>query len=345
MADVTIENQNLPSVENQSPQLSSQYIENKLLSLAKKVSVTATQIISTKTGNKFDEKKQSLPEFLIKAKDIIQEAQSKEQLKKDIDDFRVVINSYRTIFTNFLCPIQLITGVMLKRLKELCNNDFLVEAKKMFPDLSVKTRENYMNAADILDYPELRKYVTIGLTPLYRLSNVIKKKKVNPDSIHVVAELFKDIAKNETISEEAYDLAVNYIILKEEIEKYCTINPDIYYEMFKLGFDLIPKDAAFIAKANKGDGEFANKYFSNILAFGQDREKAMHVTLGLKEGEKVEKFLAAKSFPFDRAVSILGETADKIITSKSSLKKDQLESLKNLIDKLNNIYQNSKGEN
>lgn len=188
-------------------------------------------------------------------------------------------------------PIQIIYGIFFNRLKTLVRKNNLGSVTQYmdenFPTISARRRQYYMFAAQILDIdiPGVEKYFPAGIYAIYQIMKIYKDKKygITKNNFDPILNAF--IVMDESFSPTETDyprMARYYIFLERTLNEI--VDNDLYYKLFKSGYNIRKIDEDNIKKIIKTDEnkrlELTNIYIDNLLKYNHNTTKAYDATMG-----------------------------------------------------------------
>jgi len=227
---------------------------------------------------------------------------NKNVLIDEIKDALYKVRTMEDISKVIPLPLQLILGLMLLRLKSICSKnkgEFGRICHENFGLISQKSRNNYMNAARLLSYNNIEKYLTCELTIQYRISELFKKKDKNgkpildKDADNPILEAFLEISNGEAPDERDFDRVAGYVTFWKVFSIVYKFNFDKqrFHDLFKSSYSISKGDFSVVEKhglkkIGRGkysivDKDFVNKYVDAILKNYVNRDLAL-VALGIK---------------------------------------------------------------
>lgn len=309
---------------------------------------------------KLDEFEQNAESFFIYTRDEINNyyGNDKETLIEDINRYTDKLVIIEQVHQLGPLPVQIIYGLMLQKLYKIVKEGEFVETiKKLRPRISKSTAYNYMDAAEIVNYPGNERAYTSGLVTLYKLAGLYAKGTIptkNYDGIiSKFKELIEDINPDEfegKEKEDIYDLITNYVVSIEIDFQQFPPKKEVMQSLFKIRYKIRPADIRRI-RINSLDlkakglikpvvnANFVNEYFSAVIKHDGDSKEAYDDIMGVINNNKKQIEDKTKIAKMSVAIATLKQTVDFFIDNNKNLSKHDYIDLKNVMEKLNTLVQ------
>jgi hypothetical protein len=286
---------------------------------------------------------------------------NKNVLIDEIKDALYKVRTMEDISKVIPLPLQLILGLMLLRLKSICSKnkgEFGRICHENFGLISQKSRNNYMNAARLLSYNNIEKYLTCELTIQYRISELFKKKDKNgkpildKDADNPILEAFLEISNGEAPDERDFDRVAGYVTFWKVFSIVYKFNFDKqrFHDLFKSSYSISKGDFSVVEKhglkkIGRGkysivDKDFVNKYIDAILKNHVNRELALD-SLGIKPKKQLSLSTPMKNKEnFSITVTKMLEITKDYAENSTKINQDDYNNIQKIKEYISVIEQN-----
>ena len=206
-----------------------------------------------------------------------------------------------------LFPYEIILGLYFTALKDMLGKGkFGPYCSTYFEYITPRTRQNYMQAAKIIQYQGMEKYYYFGISLIYKISKILDsneeyKKIADPLAAEIKKLRIKEIKGQEDATKADIKQAVNVVFFDkvEMPKKLSKQTKDLLYNMWDSGLELKDSDILFIKK-NKLENDEIQEYFS-LLKRGNAERKV------------VRDIILAKKIPQPNKLDKIGENTPLIV--------------------------------
>lgn len=258
----------------------------------------------------------------------------------------------------FDVPFEILLGLMLLNIKNQSKDNFKYLIEKNLLGMNIRSCENYMKTAKIIDYPELYKYLAAGSMTIRRIVDIITSKEGKrkySKCKDAIAYAFSVISKEKSLCDGDYARMAQYVAFYHTKFKKQAKKDDLYYDLYKTGYKITNTDANFICSlsytnnANSKNGKSFNpniltKYIVNLLTYELNRDLAKQACIsGVQAQASQIKQSETRITEFNTGIESLIETIDYINKNNNNFKIDneRKEATKQLIDALSALYKKS----
>ena len=191
-------------------------------------------------------------------------------------------------------PYQICYGLMLNRLKEIIKQNklgnFTEIVSPLLQGISIRTCQNYMLAAKIVDLVGMEKYYCAGITVIYKFMRLYGDNAFPHDTSDPVMHAFRQLFKNGFEDSHDYGRIVQYVVYlhKDILSLKVSVDYDLLYTLFLGGFDINKKDIANIKRYKDSYQNFTNLYLSELIKNDHNRERAIDAIVGANLQKKIQ---------------------------------------------------------
>ena len=219
-----------------------------------------------------DFKDLSMEGFFLQVKKILDTIDDVDMIKSMMKENIKELLGLNALVNLLSFPAQMLYGLMFNRLKDLikekASGNFTQLMNEAFPQIPMRTRQNYMLAAQILEFSNLslEKYYAAGISILYRLAKILKNKKykITNDNIDPILNAFQILNRDFVPMEDDYQRMVVYYVFWEE-SLSSIVDPDLYFDLFKSNYKIKQLDVKRMKKNYPDITEFPNKYIKFFI--------------------------------------------------------------------------------
>ena len=259
--------------------------------------------------------------------DYVYDENSVNDLGKDIQRWYAATNIVENVAVAMTVPYQVVLGMLLLRLQNLCKprKNYLAKAREFCPDISQKSRDNYVAAAKLVGIINDDRILICNMTTIYQLSSLYDKKVINEDdTANSFLYAAHAIANKDMFSDEDYQRVARYVCFQKTMEsKQYALDTDKFKELYDSGYDITEDDVKAVTTYSSRykavpPNEFANEYIKTVFQ-ERKRDKAL-VKLGLKQARGQSNKSKGKRLPsLDHRLADVNKILEKYLVNNKKL--------------------------
>ncbi|QTO40855.1 hypothetical protein [Desulfovibrio desulfuricans] len=269
--------------------------------------------------------------YMKDASAVLEKINDHTLLKRSICMSLPLLNGMIDFTTALKFPYQICYGLMLNRLKQLITDknlgNFTEQIKQILPGMNIRTAQNYMLAAKIVELDGMEKYYPAGITLIYKFMRLIGNGVLEKDADPIMYA-FRSFGSPEDVDEYDYVRVAEYVLFLYAELSELNIDRELYNQLFQSGFEIRNKDITTIKKYEKIYPGFANKYIKALPQNDNNRDRAVSFVTGAppvrkgqswqkeKQLESAENLLAKLAQLFDADSTIALSHSEEILAHK-----------------------------